>query len=47
MNVGDLPVSSETMRVENFIKLYVEESMVDTIGLRGTSGLCILHRPYS
>ena len=32
------------MRVKNFARLYVGESMLDTMGLRGTSGLCILGR---
>ena len=36
MNVGDLPVSGESMRVRNFTKLYVGESMLDTMTLRAT-----------
>ena len=46
INVGDLPASSETLRVKNFIKLYVGESMVDTMGLKGTSETRkVLHVP--
>ena len=29
------------MRVRNFTRLHIGESMLDTMGLRGTSGLCI------
>ena len=34
-----LPDSGETMCVRNLARLYVGEPMLDTMGLRGTSGL--------
>ena len=46
-NVEVLPASGEIMRVRNLAKLYVGESMLDTMGLSGTSGLWILGRPYN
>lgn len=45
-NVGVLPASGETMHVRNLARLYVGDSMMDTMGLSSTSGLCILGRPY-
>ena len=41
-NVEVLPASGEIMRVRNLAKLYVGESMLDTMGLSGTSGLLIV-----
>ena len=40
-----LPMSEEIMEVTNLARLYVGESMVETISQRGLSGLCILGRP--